>query len=503
MPCDADANDWAGWRRAESTQILLWLRSPRLTAERWRADVTAVHAPQVSARRARTRPWARRRRRPARPRGTRRRGRRAGAGGRPRRPGRPRARPATRSASRCPSPTATMSSTRSTWVAAWVTQRGPAPTAAQYASISSCAVGASRRSTTSTGSPSRSRASTTSAAAKRWPGGTDTWSTGTRASGTDATRSRSTTGPRTMPTASRPGPQAVEDVQRGEGVGPHGGVGMLGPEGADRLHHPALAAVAVADGERDRRSGARRGGSSSAAAASKRSMARSTSRASTSSRSPAAVSTTRRLVRSNSAHAELGLQLADALRQGRRREVQPGRGAAEVALLGDGHEVAQPAQVDPATPRSQRYRPRHDPCPSRSWTGRPARRATLARVKLLWFHLMPYPELPEDFNKQHRSVWVDIDPGLFDPDVMADSYERYIDQLVYAEECGFDGICVNEHHGNGYGLDAVAQPDRLGARPPARHGPPSPCSATRWRSTTRRSASPRRWPCSTCCRGAG
>ena len=73
-------------------------------------------------------------------------------------------------------------------------------------------------------------------------------------------------------------------------------------------------------------------------------------------------------------------------------------------------------------------------------------------MKLMWFHLMPYPELPEDFNKKHRSVWVDIDPALFDPVVMAETYDRYIDQLVYAEDCGFDGICVNEHHNNGYGL---------------------------------------------------
>ena len=49
------------------------------------------------------------------------------------------------------------------------------------------------------------------------------------------------------------------------------------------------------------------------------------------------------------AHAELVLQLADALRQGRRGELQPGRGAAEVALLGDGHEVAQPSEINPAT----------------------------------------------------------------------------------------------------------------------------------------------------------
>jgi len=82
-------------------------------------------------------------------------------------------------------------------------------------------------------------------------------------------------------------------------------------------------------------------------------------------------------------------------------------------------------------------------------------------VKLLWFHLMPYPELPEDFNRKHRSVWVDVDPALFDPEVMAACYQRYIDQLVFAEECGFDGICINEHHGNGYGL--MPSPNVIGS----------------------------------------
>ncbi len=73
-------------------------------------------------------------------------------------------------------------------------------------------------------------------------------------------------------------------------------------------------------------------------------------------------------------------------------------------------------------------------------------------MKLMWFHLMPYPALPDDFNKKHRSVWVDIDPALFDRDILAESYETYIEQLVWAEQCGFDAICVNEHHNNGYGL---------------------------------------------------
>ena len=28
-----------------------------------------------------------------------------------------------------------------------------------------------------------------------------------------------------------------------------------------------------------------------------------------------------------------------------------------------------------------------------------------------------------------------------------------------ADELGFDGVCVNEHHQNAYGTDAVAEPD--------------------------------------------
>ena len=73
-------------------------------------------------------------------------------------------------------------------------------------------------------------------------------------------------------------------------------------------------------------------------------------------------------------------------------------------------------------------------------------------MKTIWFHLMPYPALPEDFTQQHRSVWVDIDPGLFDPAVAHVAYNDYIDELEHAAACGFDGVGVNEHHANAYGL---------------------------------------------------
>ncbi|MCZ6645923.1 MAG: LLM class flavin-dependent oxidoreductase [SAR324 cluster bacterium] len=73
-------------------------------------------------------------------------------------------------------------------------------------------------------------------------------------------------------------------------------------------------------------------------------------------------------------------------------------------------------------------------------------------MKLLWFHLMPYKELPEDFREHHPSIWVDIDSRLFDPQRAHVMYNEFMDELEYAADCGFDGICVNEHHSNGYGL---------------------------------------------------
>jgi alkanesulfonate monooxygenase SsuD/methylene tetrahydromethanopterin reductase-like flavin-dependent oxidoreductase (luciferase family) len=73
-------------------------------------------------------------------------------------------------------------------------------------------------------------------------------------------------------------------------------------------------------------------------------------------------------------------------------------------------------------------------------------------MKTVFFHLMPYPELPDDFPETHRSVWVDIDPGLYDPKVGHRAYNDYIDELEHAAAVGFDGLGINEHHSNAYGL---------------------------------------------------
>jgi alkanesulfonate monooxygenase SsuD/methylene tetrahydromethanopterin reductase-like flavin-dependent oxidoreductase (luciferase family) len=73
-------------------------------------------------------------------------------------------------------------------------------------------------------------------------------------------------------------------------------------------------------------------------------------------------------------------------------------------------------------------------------------------MKFHWFHLMPWPDLPDDFAQKHRSVWVDPDYSLYNAERGNHVYHEYLDELEYAEQCGYDGICVNEHHSNAYGM---------------------------------------------------
>jgi alkanesulfonate monooxygenase SsuD/methylene tetrahydromethanopterin reductase-like flavin-dependent oxidoreductase (luciferase family) len=73
-------------------------------------------------------------------------------------------------------------------------------------------------------------------------------------------------------------------------------------------------------------------------------------------------------------------------------------------------------------------------------------------MKIGWFHLMPYRFLPDDFEQRYRSVWVDPPHDLFDPEKTSGLYHEFLDELEFAEQAGFDGLCVNEHHNNAYGL---------------------------------------------------
>ena len=73
-------------------------------------------------------------------------------------------------------------------------------------------------------------------------------------------------------------------------------------------------------------------------------------------------------------------------------------------------------------------------------------------MQYFFFHLMSWPYLPADFDAKYDSAWVWCPNRLYDPAQGHPLYQEYINTLAFAEEVGFDGVCVNEHHQNAYGL---------------------------------------------------
>jgi alkanesulfonate monooxygenase SsuD/methylene tetrahydromethanopterin reductase-like flavin-dependent oxidoreductase (luciferase family) len=73
-------------------------------------------------------------------------------------------------------------------------------------------------------------------------------------------------------------------------------------------------------------------------------------------------------------------------------------------------------------------------------------------MQYYFFHLMSWPYLPADFAEKYDSAWVWLPNSMYDPVKGHDLYREYIDTLALADKLGFDGICVNEHHQNAYGL---------------------------------------------------
>ena len=85
-------------------------------------------------------------------------------------------------------------------------------------------------------------------------------------------------------------------------------------------------------------------------------------------------------------------------------------------------------------------------------------------MKFTWFNLMPWPHLPDDFREKHRSVWVDM-PSAVRPREGPRVYHHTSTCSNTPSTLGFDGIGVNEHHHNGYGM--MPSPNIIAAAPGA------------------------------------
>lgn len=74
------------------------------------------------------------------------------------------------------------------------------------------------------------------------------------------------------------------------------------------------------------------------------------------------------------------------------------------------------------------------------------------RAQLYSWHFAPWPYLDESFERKYESGWITIPNSEFDRDKARGLFQEYIDELAHADEVGFDGVVLNEHHQNIYGL---------------------------------------------------
>ena len=73
-------------------------------------------------------------------------------------------------------------------------------------------------------------------------------------------------------------------------------------------------------------------------------------------------------------------------------------------------------------------------------------------IQLYCWQFMAYPYLPDDFDEKYESGWVTVPNSLWDREKSRGLFQEYIDQMAYADQIGFDGVVLNEHHQNVYGL---------------------------------------------------
>ena len=75
-------------------------------------------------------------------------------------------------------------------------------------------------------------------------------------------------------------------------------------------------------------------------------------------------------------------------------------------------------------------------------------------MQIAHFTERPVRWLPEEEVSKNRAYFA-VSNRFFDADQAADDYNYYLDEACYCEELGFDGVALNEHHGNPFCMGNV------------------------------------------------
>ena len=67
-------------------------------------------------------------------------------------------------------------------------------------------------------------------------------------------------------------------------------------------------------------------------------------------------------------------------------------------------------------------------------------------MKLYYFSEMPHHEFPDEEGDKYPSLRLELPNRFFDEAKASANYLRYLDEYEAADQAGFDGLMINEHH---------------------------------------------------------
>ena len=67
-------------------------------------------------------------------------------------------------------------------------------------------------------------------------------------------------------------------------------------------------------------------------------------------------------------------------------------------------------------------------------------------MKLYYFSEMPHHEYPDAEGDKYPSLRLAFPNTFFSPEIAQRNYQRYLDEYDAADQAGFGGLMINEHH---------------------------------------------------------
>ena len=114
-------------------------------------------------------------------------------------------------------------------------------------------------------------------------------------------------------------------------------------------------------------------------------------------------------------------------------------------------------------------------------------------MHLMYFTEQPMSAYPVDEGRAFGNTALMFSNRHFDPVAGSQLYQDRLDEYLYVEEMGIDGIMLNEHHNAPFCMQAKANIFAAILAGDDQAGQDRACSATRCRSPRTRSGWPKSW----------